>query len=57
MGHLSPNRVNKDAQETAKLEILLSFAKLREVIEAELELVVVKREDAQNASYMSLSRF
>lgn len=33
LGHLSPNRVNKDAQEISKLEILLSFAKLRDIIE------------------------
>lgn len=57
MGHLSPNRVNKDAQETNKLEILLSFAKLREVIEDELDLVVVKRDDQQNVSYMSIASF
>ena len=45
LGHLSPNRVNKDAQETNKLEILLSFAKLRSVIEDELECVVIKRDE------------
>jgi hypothetical protein len=43
LGHLSPNRVNKDAQETNKLELLLSFAKLRSVIEDELECVVIQR--------------
>lgn len=43
LGHLSPNRENKDAQETNKLELLLSFAKLRSVIEDELECVVIQR--------------
>ena len=56
MGHLSPNRVNKDAQETNKLEILLSFAKLREVIENELDLVIYKRDDnPQNVTYISIA--
>jgi hypothetical protein len=43
LGHLSPNRVNKDAQETNKLELLLSFAKLRSVIEDEIKFKVIKR--------------
>jgi hypothetical protein len=55
LGHLSPCRVNRDAQETSKLEILLSFAKLREQIEKEFDNVLVKREEGQPITYMKMS--
>jgi len=57
LGHLSPNRVNKDAQETAKMQILLSFAKLIEKIQAELDFVLMQREENGSVSYLSLADY
>jgi hypothetical protein len=42
LGHKSPLRIHEDSQELVKTKILISFGKLREVVECEMRRIAVK---------------
>lgn len=44
ISHLSPCRVTQSILDTDKLQVVVSFAKLRKYLEQELENVVVKKQ-------------